>query len=72
MGAKTENHWITKVKKVVVVPIGRFGTVTRIGDWFEKLDISAKIEHLRKTAVSGSFQILRKYLNTTRILLYRR
>uniref|UniRef100_A0A1X7STH9 Uncharacterized protein n=1 Tax=Amphimedon queenslandica TaxID=400682 RepID=A0A1X7STH9_AMPQE len=54
------------MKKVEVIPIvvGVLGAVSyRISDWLKRLEINIKVEHIQKTALLGSAQILRRLFN---------
>uniref|UniRef100_A0A1X7TYS1 Uncharacterized protein n=1 Tax=Amphimedon queenslandica TaxID=400682 RepID=A0A1X7TYS1_AMPQE len=54
------------MKKVEVIPIvvGVMGAVSyRISDWLKRLEINIKVEHIQKTVLLGSAQILRRHLN---------
>uniref|UniRef100_A0A1X7TTG5 Reverse transcriptase domain-containing protein n=1 Tax=Amphimedon queenslandica TaxID=400682 RepID=A0A1X7TTG5_AMPQE len=54
------------MKKVEVIPIvvGVLEAVSyRINDWLKRLEINNKVEHIQKTVLLGSAQILRRHLN---------
>uniref|UniRef100_A0A1X7VT09 Uncharacterized protein n=1 Tax=Amphimedon queenslandica TaxID=400682 RepID=A0A1X7VT09_AMPQE len=53
------------MKKVEVIPVivGALGAVSRnIKEWFKRLGISVRIEHIQKTALLGTANIIRQTL----------
>uniref|UniRef100_A0A1X7TZN1 Uncharacterized protein n=1 Tax=Amphimedon queenslandica TaxID=400682 RepID=A0A1X7TZN1_AMPQE len=53
------------MKKVKVIPVivGALGAVSRnIKEWFKRIGIFVRIEHIQKTALLGTANIIRRTL----------
>ncbi|XP_019857837.1 PREDICTED: uncharacterized protein LOC109586107 [Amphimedon queenslandica] len=56
--------WGMKKVEVIAIVVGVLEAVSyRINDWLKRLDINIKVEHIQKTVLLGSAQILRRHLN---------
>ena len=54
-----------KLKKVDIIPVvvGALGAVSRsIENWLEKLGVVVRVEHIQKTALLGTANIIRRTL----------